>query len=108
MGVYLKDTASTWVPGPVNVADELYNQDLPDLSTDPDVIAGGGTSVDEVDQRVGTSVGVVAVEIVGLKARMGAVETEKSDVGHEHPISKITGLEARLANIEQRLTNAGF
>ena len=108
MGVYLKDTASTWVPGPINVADELYNQTLPDLSTDPDVIAGGDTSVDEVDQRVGTSMGVIAVEIAGLKVRMSTVETGKSDVGHEHPINEITGLEARLASIEQRLTNAGF
>lgn len=108
MGVYLKDSASTWVPGPVNVADELYNQDLPDLSTDPDVIAGGDASVDEVDQIVGSGVGTVAGEITALKTRMDTVETGKSDVGHEHPISEITGLEARLANIEQRLTNAGF
>lgn len=108
MGVYLKETASTYVPSPINVADNLYNRDRPDIANDPDVITGGQESRDELDGEIVAGVGTVAGEIADLKTRMDTVESGKSDVGHEHPISKITGLEAHLANIEQRLTNAGF
>lgn len=52
MGVYLKETASTYVPSPINVADNLYNRDRPDFADNPEVIEGQEVANKENSDRV--------------------------------------------------------
>lgn len=71
--------------------------------------AGGVVSeIDAKAESANTGSGELAGDLTVLERRVGAVETGKANTTHTHTITQVTGLEARLAAIEQRLTAAGL